>query len=324
MSSVALTDFERAFPPVFVDAGGLRFEVATDGDPQSDRLALFLHGFPEHAFSWRHQLPVLADQGYRCWAPNLRGYGRTSRPIGAEHYTIDHLVGDVAALVEASGASRVTLLAHDWGAVVAWFAALRGLPRLEALVCMNFPHPKRFAEGLRGARQRLRSWYMLLFQVPGLPEWLLTRRNAALIGQMFTETAIDRDAFPDAVVDVYRTCATEPGAATAMLNWYRAARRHPGLRAEAENAPTLKIPTLLVWGEEDAALGLELTQGTEALVEDFTLRTLPGVSHWVQQEAPDAVNEILRAWLPRLQEGVPDLTPGSPAPAAQATAGGET
>lgn len=279
----------------WVDAGDMRFEVHACGDPRADHLALCLHGFPEHAFSWRFQLPLLARLGMKVWAPNQRGYGGTTRPRGVRAYRIEELLADVAALVDASGCRRVTLLGHDWGGAVAWFFAMRAVRPLERLVVMNLPHPALMRRALRTSRaQRRRSWYALFFQVPWLPEWLLRRRGARAIGEAFRGMAVDPSRFPDEVLEVYRTSALQPGALTAMLNWYRAARR---LRDEDFEAPPLRVPTLVVWGEEDAALGVELLDGTEELVEDLTVRRLPGVSHWVQQEAPEKVNAILEAWL---------------------------
>lgn len=277
----------------FVEANGLRFSVDEAG--RGEDVALLLHGFPESRFSWRHQLPALAALGWRAVAPDLRGYGETSRPQGLSAYRIEHLVADAGALFDALGARRRLLVGHDWGAAIAWsFAAARARP-LDGLVCMNVPHPAVFARVLRRSwRQKARSWYIAFFQIPGLPEWALTRDRAAAVARAFTGMALDRSAFPDEVLERYRADALRPGAMTAMLAYYRANLR--GLGA-ARPWPPIATPTLLVWGERDAALGLELTEGYEGLVEDLTLRRLPDVSHWVQQEAPDAVNAALAEWM---------------------------
>jgi pimeloyl-ACP methyl ester carboxylesterase len=279
----------------WVKANGLSFEVHVAGDPASDRLALLLHGFPEHAFSWRHQLPLFAKLGYRVWAPNQRGYGNSPKPKGVASYRIDALVADVAGLIDASGARSVTLVGHDWGGLVAWeFAARRARP-LERLVIMNVPHPVRFREELASnPAQRRRSRYAVFFQLPWLPEWLLRRKGAALIVDAFRGMAIDKSRFPDDVLDVYKRNVLQPGAATAMLNWYRAAGRAFG---GLGTAAIIETPTLLIWGEADSALGKETTFGTERYVKDLTVRYLPKVSHWVQQEAPEEVNRILEEWL---------------------------
>jgi pimeloyl-ACP methyl ester carboxylesterase len=280
----------------FIQAGPLRFEVATAGDPASKKLALLLHGFPECAFSWRHQLPFLAARGYRVWAPNQRGYGNSPMPRGVRSYRVDELVNDVAHLIDASGATEVHLAGHDWGALVAWEFAMRRPRPIQRLAIFNVPHPTRLREELRSNwRQRRRSLYVAFFQLPWIPEWMLRRKNAALIDQAFRGMAVDKSRFPDEVLAVYRANALRPGGATAMLNWYRAAGRSVGdARAPA---PLIDVPTLMVWGEEDRALGKELTVGTDRYVKDLTLRYLPRVSHWVQQEAPERVNEIWGAWL---------------------------
>ena len=279
----------------FIEAGGLRFEVATAGDPASPKLALLLHGFPECAFSWREQMTFLAERGYRVWAPNQRGYGNSPMPRGVKSYAIDALVGDVANLVDASGAESVMLAGHDWGGAVAWEFALRRARPIERLAVFNLPHPAIFREALRNNKaQRRRSLYIAFFQLPWFPELMLRRKNGALIDQAFRGMAVDKTRFPDDVLAVYRANALRPGGATAMLNWYRAAGRRFGEQAAA---PPIETPTLMVWGEEDSALGKELTYGTERHVKDLTLRYLPRVSHWVQQEAPERVNEIWGAWL---------------------------
>lgn len=280
--------------PITVESNGLRFEVSTSGDPRSERLALCLHGFPEHAYSWRHQMPQLAKLGYRVWAPNQRGYGNTDRPEGRDAYHIDHLLADVAGLIDASGARSVTLIAHDWGAVVAWLFALRKIRPLERLVVMNLPHPTRFFEALlHNKKQRRRSWYERFFQLPWLPEALFRAGGARAVGSAFRNMARNKEQFPDPVLDVYRQHALAPGAMTAMLNWYRA---NPFRVVTAGEFPVLDTPTLMIWGVHDTALGKEMTYRTEELVSDFTIRYL-NASHWVQQDAPEQTNEILSAWL---------------------------
>ena len=170
-------------PPIaheFVQANGLRFHVATCGE--GDHLALCLHGFPECWYSWRYQLPLLAELGYRAWAPDLRGYGQTDRPPRREDYAIERLLDDVAALIDASGARSTILVAHDWGAIVAWYFAMRRQRPLERLVIMNVPHPAVIERAIRRPRQLLRSWYVLFFQIPGLPELLMGAQRARAIG----------------------------------------------------------------------------------------------------------------------------------------------
>eukprot|EP01035_Chromulina_nebulosa_P035238 gene35237-47360_t len=163
---------------------------------------------------------------------------------------------------------------------------------------MNVPHPAVFqANIVANPAQRRKSWYVLFFQIPWLPEWALTARGAQAIGRAFSDMAVDKSRFSEADLDHYRRNALKPGAATAMVNWYRAGARNGMKKWAPGKAPVIDIPTLMIWGEEDTALGIELTEGYEPYVNDFTLHRLPGVSHWVQQEAPEAVNARLEAWL---------------------------
>jgi epoxide hydrolase 4 len=280
-----------------VTANGLKFEVAMCG--QGESLALCLHGFPEHALSWRDQLPVLAQLGYRAWAPNQRGYGNSSRPQKVADYSIDKLIADVAGLIDASGAKRTILIGHDWGAVVAWaFAALQVRP-LDALIIMNVPHPACYFNRLFRSSQFFKSWYIYFFQLPWLPEWLLTRRKSRAVSGMVLRTSSNRQNFPRDLLDVFQQNAQSPGAVTAMLNWYRAAFRR-GLRRGGRirrDFPLIHTRTLMIWGEKDTALDKSTTYDTGRYVTDLTLRYLPGVSHWVQQDATQAVNTMMTCFL---------------------------
>jgi len=279
---------------VFVKANGLTFEVDQCGS--GDKFALLLHGFPESKYSWRHQMPLLARLGYTVWAPNMRGYGKSSRPTTVADYHIDHLVADAAALVDAAGGKQTLLMAHDWGAIVAWQFAIRKARPLDRLVIMNVPHPACMARELRTWAQLKKSWYVFFFQLPWLPERMLSARGGDAIRRAFVDMAIDKARFPVAVTDEFRRNALEPGALTAMVNYYRAALR-AGSAAMNPQPGTVDVPTLMIWGEEDTALGKGTTAGTDKYVKNLTLRYLPGVSHWVQQEAPEKVNAMIEAWI---------------------------
>ncbi len=313
----------------FIEANGLCFEVLTCGE--GDRLALCLHGFPEVALSWREQMVALAGLGYRVWAPNQRGYGRSSRPAAMQDYAIEHLMADVAGLIDAAhrshgvhegtyeGAREVVLLGHDWGGVVAWCFANRRLRPLTKLVVINAPHPMCFIRAVRRPGQMLRSWYMLLFQVPGLAERLLGRNGAqAIETAMVRSSSLSSSAsssssssaassaqlqgmprgFPVDLLEASRANAAQPGALRAMLNWYRAFLRGGGMRRQWQlGFGTIETPTLLLWGEADRFLARYTTDGTDRFVQDLTIEFLPGVSHWVQQDAPEMCNAALVRFL---------------------------
>ena len=275
---------------------GVDLEVAVANPGGARGLALLVHGFPESAFSWRFQIPLLAEMGYEVWAPNTRGYRNSDKPPKVSDYSIDHLLDDLAALIDLSGRQDVTLMAHDWGALQAWMFAIRKVRPLERLVIMNVPHPTCGQREMRRFRQLRKSWYIFFFQIPKLPEWALLRNDARAIGEAFTNSTRDPNRFPPEITDEFRRSAQRPGAMTAMVNYYRALLRG-ARRARKEVLAPVDTPTLMIWGEEDVALSKETTDGTDEYVSDLTLRFLPGVSHWVQQEAPEAVNEILEAWL---------------------------
>lgn len=280
----------------FVKANGLNFEVDMCG--AGKKFAICLHGFPEHSFSWRYQLPLLAKLGYTVWAPNLRGYGNSSRPTKVKDYSIDHLIADVASLIDASGAKSTLLIGHDWGGAIAWGFALQAIRPVERLIVMNFPHPSLFLKRLMKWPQIVKSWYIFFFQIPKIPELLLGLWDAKPIGDILYNNAVDKSRFPDKVLEIYCKNASQPGALTAMINYYRAFfKGKPISEKRRVMGLILEIPTLMIWGEEDAALGKELTYGTEKLVTDFTIRYLPNVSHWVQQEAPETVNAMIEAWI---------------------------
>ena len=275
-----------------IEVNGLRFAIDEAGS--GDKVALLLHGFPESRLCWRGQLPALAELGWRAVAVDMRGYGGSSRPATRDAYHIDRLIEDVAALFDGLGARRRLLIGHDWGGIIGWATAIRRACRLDGLIVLNAPHPAMFAHVIRRSwRQRLRSWYVLFFALPWLPERLLTAHHARKVGQALRGTASRQGVFTAEVLARYRDNSAQPGAMTAMLNYYRA---NLDIGAMAKG-PGVNTPTLLLWGDRDRALGQELVPGTEAYVPDLTVRMLPGVSHWVPEEAPDQVNQAIGEWL---------------------------
>lgn len=275
-----------------LEANGLGFTIDEAG--AGDDVALLLHGFPESRRCWRHQLPALAALGWRAAAPDMRGYGGSGRPAARSAYRLEHLVADAAGLFDALGAKRRLLIGHDWGGIVAWAFAMRQARPLDGLAIVNAPHPAVFARVIRtGWRQQLRSWYIGAFRLPWLPEQLLAADNARLIGTALERSARRPETFPPEILAHYRDNAAAPGALTAMLDYYRANNEI----GATVSGPRIGVPTLLIWGERDHALGPELVAPTAYHVTDLTVRRLPDVSHWVPEEAPAEVNAALAAWL---------------------------
>ena len=258
---------------------------------------VFLHGFPEHWYSWRHQLAEFAGE-YRVIAPDQRGYHETE---SRGPYDTETLQADVIALLDHLGLERVHLVAHDWGAAIAWLLGMNHPERLLSLVIMNVPHPKLFQEGIRSPRQLARSWYVFAFQIPWLPEKVLAasgyQRLARSIIRSCRAGTFTREDVRE-MLESWRLQGLGGG-----VNWYRAAMRDR--KPLPEPVPRITAPTTLIWGENDVALGKELTYGTEEYVDDLTVHYLPGVSHWVQQEAPLQVNDFLREHFARARANVP-------------------
>jgi len=272
----------------FIDTGAVKLEVHEAGQGKP---VVLLHGFPECWYSWRAQLDALSAAGFRAIAPDQRGYNHSDKPPAVSDYRVDKLAGDVIGLLDALGLERVTLVGHDWGGTVAWTTAALHPTRIERLVTMNGPHPQHARRRIFGDLGQLwRSRYMIAFQIPGLAE-----RSVKAYGfpkRAFHGVGVRREVFDEPTLAVYREAIAQPGAATGMLNWYRAAFRYGAPRLDK-----VKCPSLAIWGDGDRALGIEFTQGLEAYADDIRVEHVPGVGHWVQQEAPDRVNELLLAFL---------------------------
>jgi len=283
-----------------VRVGDVRLHVTEAGDGPP---VVLLHGFPELAHSWRHQIPVLADAGFRVAAPDLRGFGRSDRPSQVEDYGIAALAGDVAGLVTELGGSA-HLVGHDWGGSLAWVLASRAPAIVRSLTILNSPHPVASAEARRESdAQRAKSWYMLLFQFPGVAETWLSADDFANLRAFVFDTAAP-GTFSDEDREVFLDALRQDGALTAALNYYRANMPPASWVREPPQLPPVEVPTMLVWGEADAYLGLELLdRSVTKCAGPLRVERLPGVGHWIQQEAPDDVGRLLVDWLRAQEEG---------------------
>jgi epoxide hydrolase 4 len=272
---------------------GVRLHCVVAG---SGPLLVLLHGFPEFWYSWRHQIPVLA-QHYTVVAPDLRGYNESDKPPRVKDYRISHLVEDVAGMIESFGEQRAIVAGHDWGGAIAWALALTRPEMVEKLIALNIPHPRMFVQHLlTNPRQLARSWYVFFFQLPWLPEFALRASNFRAIEETFrSSTATPSLLSPDVTMQ-YTSAIAKPGALTAALNYYRAAGRY-GILSQLNSQTVVSQPTLLIWGEQDIALGKELTHGLERYAPDLTVRYLPDASHWVQQDRPERVNQYILDFL---------------------------
>lgn len=269
---------------------GIRMHYVTQGNGP---LIVLLHGFPEFWYSWRKQIPFLAERSYTVVAPDLRGYNDTDKPRTG--YDVPTLVGDIAGLIKGLGQEKAVIVGHDWGGVLAWAFAMSNPQMTERLIVMNAPHPQVMQRAFRTLKQLRKSWYIFAFQLPWLPENALLRNNAYEIGRMFKGAAVQKSAFPNEVLGTYQEAMSKPGAMTAALNYYRQLFRHP-LRS-AKDYASIGVPTLLIWGEQDIALGIELTYGLEQWVPNIQIKRIPDSGHWVQQEKPELVNALMAEFL---------------------------
>jgi epoxide hydrolase 4 len=273
-----------------VNAVTLHVAIAGEGPP-----VILLHGFPEHWRSWRHQFGPLAAAGFSVWAPDLRGYNESDRPRCRDAYAMAHLIDDVAGLVRATGAGRAHVGGHDWGGVIAWAFASQHPGMTGKLLICNAPHPGVYARTLRFPDQFIRSWYVPLFLVPGLAERALSAGGFRALRRMFTHGPVVRGTFTADDVEAYVQAIAGPGALTAALDYYRA---NAALgRARPEHWPVITNETLVVWGERDPALSLVQIDAMRRLVPNLTVRRVAEAGHWVQNEAPEAVNRAFATFL---------------------------
>lgn len=248
---------------------------AIGAGPDDGAGVLLLHGFPEASVQWEDQLAVLAAAGYRAIAPDQRGYSPGVRPTQVAEYGMEELAGDVTRMVDELGWTRFHLVGHDWGAAVAWAYAIAHPQRLRTLTAVSVPHPAPFSKALREDEdQRVRSAYMQVFRQTGTAEKRLLADDAKTLRQIYDYKV------PPSRINEYVQRLSEPGALTAALNWYRASSGRGGVDVK------VTVPTLYVWGTEDAALGSTAALATEQWVSGpYRFEMLQDVSHWVCEEA---------------------------------------
>ncbi|MEE8410576.1 MAG: alpha/beta hydrolase [Myxococcota bacterium] len=264
-------------------------------------LVLLLHGFPDFWYTWRRQIPALVAAGFRVVAPDLRGYNVSDKPKSVSSYRMSALTGDIVGLISHLGEKRATLVGHDWGGAIAWDTALRHPAVVDNLVILNAPYPTLFLRKVRSLRQLTKSWYILFFQLPWLPEAVLKAGSFAVVERMLRNDTLRSDAFTDEDITYYKRALGQRGALTAMINYYRAAF-HPRSFDRQRLASHIDAPTLLIWGEEDRFLDKSLTEGLEEWVNDLRVERIPHASHWVHADAPEKVNHLMVDFLQHQRE----------------------
>ncbi|MVM28934.1 alpha/beta fold hydrolase [Spirosoma sp. HMF4905] len=271
------------------DSPPVRLHVVQAG-PVDGPLVILLHGFPEFWYGWRQQIDALAEAGFRVWVPDQRGYNISDKPAGIDSYSLDTLVGDVIGLIDAADRQKAVIVGHDWGAAVAWWTAVSFPERVERLVVLNVPHPiamKRYAS--RNLGQMLRSWYIGFFQLPWLPERIVRLSNWASLAQTMRRSS-RQGTFTETDLQQYRAAWSQPGAANAMINWYRASFQKPPVR---RSSIRVTVPTLLIWGVQDQFLKREMAQPSIDLCDNGRIVFIEDATHWVQHEEAKRVTELI-------------------------------
>jgi pimeloyl-ACP methyl ester carboxylesterase len=262
---------------------GLTFDVSDNG-PLDGPVVVLLHGFPANRSGYDEVTPILNAAGLRTLAPNLRGYSDGARPRRRKDYRAIEHQRDVLALIEASGAERVHLVGHDWGGALAWQVALAAPEKLTGLTVLSTPHPAALVRSFTTSNQALRSFYVLVFQLPLLPELLLRKRLTPLLRRMGLNSSA---AFG------YGKFMSERGRLTGGLNWYRGMWL-PDDRAPQDQEQTVTVPTTFIWGNGDEALGRKAAELTESFVKAPYRFLELDESHWLPENVPEVVaREIL-------------------------------
>ncbi|MFL6097437.1 MAG: alpha/beta fold hydrolase [Blastococcus sp.] len=264
---------------------GLTFDVR-DAGPVGGEPVVLLHGFPQDSAAWDQVAPGLHQAGLRTLAPDQRGCSPMARPRGRGRYRLRETTADVLALLDAAGLESAHVVGHDWGGIVGWALAAWHADRVRTLTALSVPHPAAMAKAMVTSDQALRSYYMLLFQLPLLPERLLLAGGGTALRRMLRRGGLSEESAAH-YVDRMR----EPGALSAMLGWYRAVPL-----SGRDAVGTVRVPTLHVWGTGDAFLGRAGIDATAQFVDaPYRLEVLAGVSHWIPELAADRVAELVTA-----------------------------
>lgn len=272
---------------LYYEVNGLKLHVLACGNNKNKTL-LLLHGFPEPALAWKAQLQFFASKGYYALAPDQRGYNKSSKPKGVKEYTIEKLVQDMVSLIQQVTTDKVVVVGHDWGGGVAWHLAMYYPQMLHKLVIINMPHPHVMLQTLKkNPQQMLRSTYILFFQIPLIPQWLLRAFNFKILKQTLIKTA-QKDTFSTELLQHYQDAWEQPGAITSMLNWYRAYKY-----SKQSPDKNVVVPTLIIWGDKDQFLIKEMAPKSAARCSNSKLEMINDATHWIYHEQPFVVNTLI-------------------------------
>ncbi|MDY6964697.1 MAG: alpha/beta hydrolase [Halobacteriota archaeon] len=277
----------------FIETNGIKMHYVTRG---SGKLVVFLHGFPEFWYSWRHQISAIASDKFMVVAPDLRGYGKTDKPEGVENYKITTLAQDILGFIKGLGKEKAVIVGHDWGGAIAWHFAQTLPEHTEKLIILNCPPPSALKQEIsKNPDQQRRSTYIKFFQQKDIPEKTLSINNYAGLKAALTSLAVKKDIFTGEDLEKYVE-ALELPALSCAINYYRAGYQFP-LDEDTEKLK-VKSPTLVIWGEQDNALCKALTEHIpDYILGSYTIHFVPNAGHWVQHEEPELVNKYILEFL---------------------------
>jgi pimeloyl-ACP methyl ester carboxylesterase len=271
----------------YAQVGDIRLHYVEAGDGP---LLVLLHGFPEFWYGWRWQIAPLAAAGFRVVAPDTRGYNLSSKPDGVPAYGADKLADDIRGLIRERGAESACVAGHDWGGTIAWTLAMNHPEVVHRLAILDAAHPRTLQKQLPHPGQLRRSWYFFYFALPGLPERHIRAGRFRFFRNFLRDAS---PAYTSDEMDRYVEAWSQPGAVTAMLNYYRNSVRTPPKKAKAAIRP-ISAPTLVIWGERDRYLGPKLAEPDRDDVPNLDrVERLPDASHWVHHDEPERVNQLL-------------------------------
>ena len=271
---------------------GVTLHVIAAG-PAKGRLVVLLHGFPEFWYGWRRQIEPLAAAGFRVLAPDQRGYNLSDKPAAIGAYALALLAGDVLRAADAMGRERFAVVGHDWGGLVAWHLAAHHPERIERAAVLNAPNPQTAGSYLLShPRQMARSWYALMFQIPVLPEWAMRAGDFAWLRRALAGSSRP-GTFGEEEFRRYRDAWAQPGALTAMVNWYRALPRH----RPSDGSLRIEVPLRVIWGDRDRFLEQGLAEAGLRSCDRGHAVHLPEATHWLHHEEPAKVNRLLLEFL---------------------------
>lgn len=281
-----------AMKSAFYTVNGIRLHVMEAGDPEGQPV-LFLHGFPEHWYGWHKQIDYFAARNFRVIVPDQRGYNLSDKPGQVRAYELEQLTQDIVDLIAQLRLENTLLVGHDWGGIVSWHLATYHPELFGKIVIANVPHPAALRKKMP-LKQFFKSWYIYFFQIPRLPEQLISRNNLSMLANSMLKTAVP-GTFSAEDMSHYREAWSK--GISPMINWYRAMLSSKLFKITASGKHQIRKPLLLIWGKQDAALSFELAPPSLDFCVNARLKTYEDATHWIHHEKAQSFNEDILAFL---------------------------